>query len=442
MEQDEQKRRRRLNSLANRLGVGCAEDFLASFEEWRTLQQETVELQRLRARWEGARDELRRLREEVCRWCECRGIALQDNPSSELLRRVLADVDRALNLSSQLEEIRRRILEREGDLYRTERQLHERGEAVKDLLREAGLDDSLRGEEARTAFDQAVERAQRFRQLAQEIEQERRQLLLPEERSRLRRRREELAQRIAQMESDGVAGAADPEPGVDRIFYQRRLDQLTNDSEEIREEISRLDREIRATLQETRSLPKLYQELKDLKQSLKRAEQVERAVAIAKDTLRHISAEVYEIWAEHLNRFATRAFQEILPHYGKPRFERDLRLTFIHPETGQRIHTAQDRTPPRLSGGTLEQLYFIIRAAIADFFSQGETTLPLILDEPFPHSHDERFLKGMRLLAERLAVDRQVIVFSCHEVRHRWLLAQVPPLKERIYQVRFCKATQ
>ncbi|GEM_PF-7030232 len=440
LEQDEQERDRRLRFLARELETGSEEDLLTSFAEWQALQQETVELQRLLAQWEGVQDELRQLREEAYRWCEHRGVALQlDKVSSASLGEILENANLALSLRSRQEELRRKISEREGDIIQKEKQLQMQNQAVEELLQESGLDSSLRGEDARTAFDQAVKKVQRFRQLVQEIERERELLLPPEERNRLKERIEELKQQIAQMQSDWPEGTVCPDPDADRIFYQRQLDQITNDIEEMREKVSCLEEEIRSTLQETRSLPELYQELRDRKQSLKRAEKVESAVAIAKDTLRHISTEVYEIWAEHLNGFATRAFQEILPHYGKPRFEKDLRLTFIHPETKQKLHASQDRSPPRLSGGTVEQLYFIVRAAIADFLAQGKLTLPLVLDEPFPHSHDERFLKGMKLLAEHLARDRQVIVFSCHEVRHRWLFEQVPRLKERIHQVRFCK---
>ncbi len=76
------------------------------------------------------------------------------------------------------------------------------------------------------------------------------------------------------------------------------------------------------------------------------------------------------------------------------------------------------------SVGTREQLYWLARMAICRFLSRG-AALPIILDEPFSELDDERFLKSMRFLLNVVVKDHQVIIFSCHHERHRWLIDQL-----------------
>lgn len=439
LEQGEQEEQSQLELLSRGLNIQSEEEVLTQFEEWQALQHEMEELQRLLSKQDDAQSIRSRLLEEAHRWCKSREIKVPQDAASPLLREILSQLDRAIEIRSRLEQLEDKKSELEAEIARRSKELQQQEEAVEQLLQESGLDSSLRGKQAREASGKAVEKAERFQQLKREIEREREQLISPEERRRLEDRKRELEEFIAHAESEWSEEWINYKPDGDSIFYQRQLENLDREIEELQKKISCLEDDLRDIQKETRKLPELQRELQDVQRSLRRAEQVEMAISIARETLEHISTEVHEIWAEHLNEFAVKAFQEILPHYGEPHFEKDLRLTFVHSETGQRVDASEDNSPPRLSGGTLEQLYFIIRAAVADFLSRGESKPPLILDEPFPHSHDERFLKGMKFLAERLAQDRQVIVFSCHKIRHQWLIEQAPELQEHIHLVEFHK---
>ncbi len=58
-------------------------------------------------------------------------------------------------------------------------------------------------------------------------------------------------------------------------------------------------------------------------------------------------------------------------------------------------------------------------------FSFKDTPLPIVLDEPFSESDDERFLRIMQFVVDVLTRDHQVIIFSCHRQRHQWLAEQL-----------------
>jgi uncharacterized protein YhaN len=66
----------------------------------------------------------------------------------------------------------------------------------------------------------------------------------------------------------------------------------------------------------------------------------------------------------------------------------------------------------QLSGGTVDQIYFGLRMAIADLVS-GQTSLPMILDDPFVQYSEGRLDQILMMLGE-MAKERQIILFTCH----------------------------
>ena len=73
-------------------------------------------------------------------------------------------------------------------------------------------------------------------------------------------------------------------------------------------------------------------------------------------------------------------------------------------ENGQRIEAS------KLSVGTIEQIYLALRLSIINELS--EESFPIILDEPFAYSDNNRLSDMMQFLAK---VDNQVIVLTCTE---------------------------
>ena len=77
----------------------------------------------------------------------------------------------------------------------------------------------------------------------------------------------------------------------------------------------------------------------------------------------------------------------------------------------------RDRSTPQkllsiwqVSRGTMEQIYFALRMACAEFLNQ-EDALPLILDDAFLTYDDTRLEQTLRWLA---LSGRQVLLFTCH----------------------------
>jgi uncharacterized protein YhaN len=83
---------------------------------------------------------------------------------------------------------------------------------------------------------------------------------------------------------------------------------------------------------------------------------------------------------------------------------------------------------------TLNQVWFAARTGICQALSQAEP-LPILLDDPFLTWDDERFRKGMRLLAGQVRTANQVILVTCHEDRHKMIQHDDPEWFDEHFQL-------
>ena len=82
----------------------------------------------------------------------------------------------------------------------------------------------------------------------------------------------------------------------------------------------------------------------------------------------------------------------------------------------------------RLSGGTIEQIYFALRMAAAEILY--EEPLPIILDEAFAFYDDKRLQSVLKWLQEQ---NRQVIIFTCREISHAATNMRVREFRKSIH---------
>lgn len=197
-------------------------------------------------------------------------------------------------------------------------------------------------------------------------------------------------------------------------YYENQLTGLQEKAKNLHEYQSRLLMKRADIIQLKRRLFEIEDELEYLITHKKRAEAYRSSVMKAIDIIEELSRDRYKIWAERLNQETTNIFKSIT---GKDReiiFEKN--LNFRINSDGREL-TSQE-LKAFLSGGAIEQLFLSIRVTIAKHVCP-HIRLPLILDEPFAHADDSRFLNAMRFLIEVVSKERQVIIFSCHKRRHR-----------------------
>lgn len=188
----------------------------------------------------------------------------------------------------------------------------------------------------------------------------------------------------------------------------------------------------------------------DLGGQLARQEQTMRPVAEAEEAHARRAAEVerlrslgavLEVASGHLRQASERINRGIapalrhtverwLPGLTGGRYERvavdptTLEVTVDTPEAGW-------QPAGRLSHGTSEQVYLLLRVALAEHLVTTDEPAPLLLDEPTAQSDDERTVAILRLLVE-LARERQVVVFTQETLVRDWARAELTDEEHRL----------
>ncbi|BBY73568.1 hypothetical protein MPRF_04670 [Mycolicibacterium parafortuitum] len=93
--------------------------------------------------------------------------------------------------------------------------------------------------------------------------------------------------------------------------------------------------------------------------------------------------------------------------------------------------TGQVRQADRLSLGTTEQIYLLLRVTLSQVLSGGAETAPLIFDDVTTQSDTTRTVAVMELLHE-LSAEHQVILFSQEDEVVEWAQRNIDPAKDKI----------
>jgi len=175
--------------------------------------------------------------------------------------------------------------------------------------------------------------------------------------------------------------------------------------------------------------PEKLQQIDRLDRALKRARRFQRAIELAGETIKAVALDTHRRWAEFLNQRVGELLGAIGGRVDEIKFGDDLDFS-IRLWNGQ--HIGRGKGVSQLSAGMRDQLYLAIRLAISEFLSPPDNPIPLLIDDVYATSDDDRARAGMRLLIEHFAKHHQIIVVSCH--RHR--LETLAKLDPELYQSR------
>lgn len=229
----------------------------------------------------------------------------------------------------------------------------------------------------------------------------------------LERRIEDLKQRIdaAQANDPSLASLAAEMPAAD---YADAREAVRRHREERRAERQALRDRVGSVLDGFRSkLPAAINAEHDAMRRLAQVQRYAGAVTIASETLQEVARESHLAWAETLNASAGSMLSYLAPNYAAIRFGPQLEIGVL--DAAGRAWSPGDG---RLSAGCRDRIYLAVRLALAAYCSPEGQPLPLILDDVFVTSDDDRFDAAMRLLLEEVSTHHQVILLSCHRRRH------------------------
>jgi hypothetical protein len=154
-------------------------------------------------------------------------------------------------------------------------------------------------------------------------------------------------------------------------------------------------------------LAPIEEDVERLRAGIAHLETLDRALAIASETVTRLTHEAHQAFARRLETYAADALHNITAgRYSDIRVDPK---TFVVrarvPETG----AIEDLSS--LSAGTRDQVYLIIRIAMARMFAEGLELPPLLLDDPFAYWDEARIERCIPVLAEN-AFDAQTLLFT------------------------------
>lgn len=177
--------------------------------------------------------------------------------------------------------------------------------------------------------------------------------------------------------------------------------------------------------------PEKLAELERTERALDRVRRFQHAIQIAHETIQQVAQETHRRWADYLNRRVAEILAGMGTQIAELRFGEDLDFSvrFAHGQPAARA-----RALLQLSTGSRDQLYLALRLAISEFLSRGVVPVPLLVDDAFATSDDERARIGMRLLLEHVSRTHQVIFVTCHRQRSMAFAEREPELyAERVH---------
>jgi len=174
--------------------------------------------------------------------------------------------------------------------------------------------------------------------------------------------------------------------------------------------------------------------------------EAEEALALAEADLARIKEleRVLELTGSFLLRAQERVHRSVAPRLAEqvsgwlPRVT-DGRYVqaLVDPATlaiGVREASGPWREAALLSHGTAEQVYLLLRVALADQLTRAGEVCPLILDDPTPHFDDQRTVAMLDLLLQ-VAETRQVILFSQETEVLGWAERRLSEPRHRLWRL-------
>lgn len=186
-------------------------------------------------------------------------------------------------------------------------------------------------------------------------------------------------------------------------------DQISQTSDRILEitaQIASLNGSISKAESTVRPLGEIEEELTEAQRNIAAYEEELAAYELAISTIETISEDIHGDFAETFNRYISDLVRTITDgKYGDIRVTNQLEIRVMDHEANKLAELNS------LSGGTIDQLYFAVRFAIAELILQDQN-VPMFLDDCFTQYDDDRLKQIISLIAKK-AKQHQIIFMSC-----------------------------
>jgi len=393
-------------SQLNALGVENFRDLLEKRLQFESLSRKTEARQR-------AREELDSVEFQLLKYLGSIGV---QSLSEEELRTIGGQFKSYFGLKEQSDREKRLLDEARRDLVRVQDRLELTNESLLERLQEAGIHEKDL-EKALRQFKELLEKRKekdRLQREAEKLQSELDGLFAGKSEAELQQQRQEWQQK-----RDALVAHHPELKGLSSGWSSQKLvreyETLDQRRQEIEKQIERLEATVQTVLTSHRPQAEIEEELAQAHREVKQLLNVRHALEKARNTLREVMESYHRDLAPMLNQSVGEGICAVTgERYRDVRIDPEtFTVNLVVPETGD-VQPSE-----KLSLGTQEQIYLLLRVAIARVLSENAEPLPLILDDPFVHFDHQR-LQNMLGFLNKLSEKNQVILFTKDESVAVW----------------------
>jgi len=356
-------------------------------------------------------DKMNKIEQPLTNWMAALGIG-------HIAPETLMDAEKRLRESHQLWSEKNAAQQRLAQIDEKQKQLEQilsrLTHELEEVLQKAGIDE-LAGEKAFQNFLSGCQKREYLESLQMQLQQteaRRAEILAGETAGALltaiKRLRDELA--------GSAPAAAAKETGktvivpvseISREELQRQRETLRQEIHAKEQTLAILQERVAARLQGLPPLAEIEEDIALVEAEVTRLEKAREALEMARDFIAQAAQKLHRDYAPRLNEFLGR-------HLAKLTHDRYTAALVDPSDFSVRLQGSAIPAPvelTRLSLGTIEQVYLLLRAAVVEIFAQNGESIPLMLDDPLVHADTQRLASALQIL-DVLAESQQIFYFT------------------------------
>lgn len=214
------------------------------------------------------------------------------------------------------------------------------------------------------------------------------------------------------MASPALRGSTEELPAfpaneVSRVELQKKREKVQGEIHTKQQNLAVLRERLDARLQGLPPLAEIEEDIALLEAEVASLENARQALEIARDYITHAAQKLHHDFAPRLNDFLGRHLEKLTGgRYAEAMVDpADFSIRLQGPAVPAPVALT------KLSLGTIEQVYLLLRAAVVEIFAESGESIPLLLDDPLVHADARRMANALKIL-DVLAESHQIFYFT------------------------------
>lgn len=200
---------------------------------------------------------------------------------------------------------------------------------------------------------------------------------------------------------------ASPATEVVRAELQKKREKVLEDIHAREQNLAVLRERVDTRLQGLPPLAEIEEDIALVEAEVNSLENARQALELARDYISHAAQKLHHDFAPRLNEFLGRHLKKLTGgRYADAMVDpTDFSVRLQGPAVPAPVALT------KLSLGTIEQVYLLLRAAVVEIFAESGESIPLLLDDPLVHADARRMANALQII-DVLAESHQIFYFT------------------------------